>query len=93
MAPYIFTERKDTHIINLAKIARSLSEACDLAFYIAGRGKQCLIVGRKCEEAALVASASTEARCHYVNRIWLGGMLTNWSTTKTRPQKFKDFKK
>jgi small subunit ribosomal protein S2 len=34
MAPYIFTEHKDTHIINLAKIARSLSEACDLVFDI-----------------------------------------------------------
>ena len=93
MAPYIFTERKDTHIINLAKTARSLSEACDLAFDIAGRGKQFLIVGTKYQAADLVASAATEARCHYVNRKWLGGMLTNWSTTETRPQKFKDLKK
>ena len=38
-------------------------------------------------------SAATEARCHYVNRKWLGGMLTNWSTTETRLQKFKDLKK
>ena len=42
MAPYIFTERRDTHIINLAKTARSLSKACDLAFDIAGRGKHLL---------------------------------------------------
>jgi small subunit ribosomal protein S2 len=84
MAPYIFTERKDTHIINLAKTARSLSEACDLLFDIAGRGKQFLIVGTKYQATDLVASAATEGRCHYVNRKWLGGMLTNWSTTETR---------
>lgn len=94
MAPYIFTERKDTHIINLAKTARSLSEACDLLFDIARRGrKQFLIVGTKYQATDLVASAATEGRCHYVNRKWLGGMLTNWSTTETRLQKFKDLKK
>jgi len=93
MAPYIFTERKDTHIINLAKTARSLSEACDLVFDIAGRGKQFLIVGTKYQATDLVASAATEGRCHYVNRKWLGGMLTNWSTTETRLQKFKNLKK
>jgi small subunit ribosomal protein S2 len=69
MAPYIFTERKDTHIINLTKTTRSLSEACDLAFDIACRGKQILIVGMKYQAADLVASVATEARCHYVSGL------------------------
>nr|YP_009668542.1 ribosomal protein S2 [Haplomitrium blumei]QCW59318.1 ribosomal protein S2 [Haplomitrium blumei] len=90
MAPYIFAERKGIHVINLAQTARFLSEACDLVADAAGRGKQFLIVGTKYQATDLVASASSRARCHYVNRKWLGGMLTNWSTTETRLQKFKD---
>ena len=93
MASYIFTERKGIHILNLTQTARFLSEACDLVANASSKGKQFLIVGTKYQAADLVASAATEARCHYVNRKWLGGMLTNWSTTETRPQKFKDLKK
>nr|AEQ37102.1 ribosomal protein S2 [Ginkgo biloba]AEX98409.1 ribosomal protein S2 [Ginkgo biloba] len=93
MSPYISTERRGIHIINLAKTARSLSEACDFVFDAAGKGKQFPIVGTKYQAADLVASAAIGARCHYVNKKRLGGMLTNWSTTETRPQKFKDLKK
>ncbi|KAM0070784.1 putative ribosomal protein S2 [Helianthus debilis subsp. tardiflorus] len=45
------------------------------------RGKQFLIVGTKNKEADSVAWAAIRARCHYVNKKWLGGMLTDWSTT------------
>nr|BAT70083.2 ribosomal protein S2 [Takakia lepidozioides] len=90
MASYIFTERKGIHIINLTQTARFLSEACDLVANAASKGKQFLIVGTEYQAADLVASAAIKARCHYVNRKWLGGMLTNWSTTETRLQRFKD---
>jgi ribosomal protein S2 len=46
-----------------------------------------LIIGTKYQAADLVASAATRARCHYVNKKWLGGMLTNWSTLETHLQK------
>uniref|UniRef100_A0A251SVR4 Small ribosomal subunit protein uS2c n=1 Tax=Helianthus annuus TaxID=4232 RepID=A0A251SVR4_HELAN len=36
--------------------------------------------------------AAIRARCHYVNKKWLGGMLTNWSTTETRLHKFRDLR-
>ena len=45
MAPYISAKRKGTHIINLARTARFLSEACDLVFDAASQGKSFLIVG------------------------------------------------
>ncbi|KAL9293456.1 putative ribosomal protein S2 [Arabidopsis thaliana] len=67
MAPYISTKHKD----------------CDLVFDAASRGKQFLIVGTKNKAADLVSRATIRARFHYVNKKWLGGMLTNWSTTKT----------
>uniref|UniRef100_A0A7N0UYU7 Small ribosomal subunit protein uS2c n=1 Tax=Kalanchoe fedtschenkoi TaxID=63787 RepID=A0A7N0UYU7_KALFE len=39
-----------------------------------------------------VARVAIKARCHYVNKKWLGGMLTNWSTTETRLHKFQDLR-
>ncbi|GJU91887.1 RNA polymerase beta'' subunit [Tanacetum coccineum] len=92
MAPYISAKRKGIHIINLTRTARFLSEACDLVFDAASKGKQFLIVGTKNKEADSVAWAAIRARCHYVNKKWLGGMLTNWSTTETRLHKFRDLR-
>nr|YP_009450079.1 ribosomal protein S2 [Burmannia championii]ANK36276.1 ribosomal protein S2 [Burmannia championii] len=92
MDPYIYAKRKGIHIINLTKTARFLSEACDLVFDAASRGKKFLIVGTKNKTADLVASAAIRARCHCVNKKWLGGMLTNWSTTETRLQRVMDLR-
>nr|YP_010895675.1 ribosomal protein S2 [Chorispora sibirica]YP_010895757.1 ribosomal protein S2 [Chorispora songarica]WJZ19666.1 ribosomal protein S2 [Chorispora sibirica]WJZ19748.1 ribosomal protein S2 [Chorispora songarica] len=92
MAPYISAKRKGRHIINLTITARFLSEACDLVFYAASRGKQFLIVGTRNHAADLVSRAAIRARCHYVNKKWLGGMLTNWSTTEKRLHKFRDLR-
>ncbi|KAJ4968324.1 hypothetical protein NE237_015025 [Protea cynaroides] len=92
MAPYISAKRKGIHITNLTRTSRFLSEACDLVFDAASRGKQFLIVGTKKKAIDLVASAAIRARCHYVNKKWLGGMSTNWSTTETRLHKFRDLR-
>nr|YP_010555817.1 ribosomal protein S2 [Phacellanthus tubiflorus]UYR95048.1 ribosomal protein S2 [Phacellanthus tubiflorus] len=92
MAPYISAKQKGIHITNLIRTARFLSEACNLVFYAASRGKQFLIVGTKKQAADLVARAAIKARCHCVNKKWLGGMLTNWSTTESRLHKFRDLR-
>nr|QXO02688.1 ribosomal protein S2 [Chamaegastrodia inverta] len=92
MAPYISAKRKGIHITNLTLTAHFLSEACNLVFDAASRGKIFLIVGTKNKAADLVASAAIRARSHYINKKWLGGMLTNWSTTETRLQKFRDLR-
>nr|YP_009033860.1 ribosomal protein S2 [Mesotaenium endlicherianum]AHZ11243.1 ribosomal protein S2 [Mesotaenium endlicherianum] len=89
MAPYIFTERKGIHIINLAQTARLLAEACALLTLAAKHKKQFLLVGTRYQAADLVAWGAKRARCHYVNQKWLGGMLTNWATMKTRLQRFR----
>ncbi|EPS73181.1 hypothetical protein M569_01576 [Genlisea aurea] len=92
MAPYISAKRNGIHITNLTRTARFLSEACDLVFEAAHKGKQFLIVGTKTKAADSVARAAVRARCHCVNKKWLGGMLTNWSTTETRLQTFRDLR-
>ncbi|MBA0624563.1 hypothetical protein Godav_009905, partial [Gossypium davidsonii] len=51
-----------------------------------------LIVGIKNKAANLVARVAIRAWCHYVNKKWLGGILTNWPTTKMRLHKFRDLR-
>src|SRR6266487_6476305 len=92
MEPFILAKRKGTHIINLLRTARFLSEACNLVFDAASGGKQFLIVGTKKVAVDSVRRAAIRARCHYVNKKWLGGMLTNWYTTETRLRKFRDLR-
>nr|YP_010454276.1 ribosomal protein S2 [Thesium chinense]QYF09465.1 ribosomal protein S2 [Thesium chinense] len=92
MEPYISGKRKGIHITNLTRTARFLSEACELVFDASSRRKQFLIVGTKNKVADLVSWAAMRARCHYVNKKWLGGMLTNWSTTETRLHKFRNLR-
>nr|QJQ78293.1 ribosomal protein S2 [Glycyrrhizopsis flavescens]QJQ79887.1 ribosomal protein S2 [Glycyrrhizopsis flavescens] len=92
MEPYISAKHKGIHIINITRTARFLSEACDLVFDAASREKQFLFVGTKKKAANLVTRAAKRARCHYVNKKWPGGMLTNWDTTETRLRKFRDLK-
>ena len=94
MEPYISSKRKGIHIINLIRIACFLSEACDLVFDIASRGKQFLIVGtkNKAADSDSVARAAIRARCHYVNKKWLGGMLMNWYTMEMILHKFRDLR-
>jgi small subunit ribosomal protein S2 len=91
ITPYILLKRKykrrGIHITNLAKTARFLSEACDLLFDAASKKKNILIVGtQKLPEkvADSVALAGIRARCHYVNKKWFRGILTNWSITRKR---------
>nr|ATU07247.1 RpoA [Monotropastrum sciaphilum] len=92
MAPYILSKSKDIHIINLIRTARFLSEACDLVFDAASKEKQFLIIGTNKDIADLVLRSAIKARCHYVNKKWFGGMLTNWSTTETILHKFRDLR-
>ena len=66
--PYSSAKRKGIHIINLTTTDRFLSEACDLVFDAANKGKQFLIVGTKKKAADSVSRAAIRARCHYVNK-------------------------
>src|SRR4030043_1190249 len=81
MAPFILGKRKGIYITNLTLTARFLSEVCDLVFDAASRGKQFLIVGTKKTAADSVRRAAIKARCHYVNKKWLGGMSKSWYTS------------
>ena len=84
MAEYIFTERNGIYIIDLQKTVKKLNEAYLFARDIAAEGKDILFVGTKKQAQDSVKEEAINCSMPYVNARWLGGMLTNFRTIRTR---------
>lgn len=84
MFPYIYTERNGIHIIDLVQTAQLLTEACEFIKQASSDGKKVLFLGTKRQAAGIVAQEAQRCDSYYVNQRWLGGMLTNWVTIKSR---------
>lgn len=84
MAPYIFTERNGIYIIDLQKTVKKIDEAYDFLKSIAEEGKDVLFVGTKKQAQEAIQEEAVRSGMHFVNNRWLGGMLTNFRTIKTR---------
>ena len=84
MRPYIFAERNGIHIIDLAQTVKHLESSLDFVRETVARGDQVLFVGTKKQAQEPIAQESTRAGMPYVNKRWLGGMLTNFITIKKR---------
>ena len=84
MAPYIFTERNGIYIIDLQKTVRKVDEAYNFIRDTAMAGKNVLFVGTKKQAQESIESEAKRCNMYYVNNRWLGGMLTNFRTIKTR---------
>src|SRR3954452_11739413 len=84
MKPYIFAERNGIHIIDLAQTVQRLDVALEFVRETVARGDQVLFVGTKKQAQEPVAQEATRANQPYVNKRWLGGMLTNFVTIKKR---------
>ncbi|CDF57935.1 30S ribosomal protein S2 [Thermobrachium celere] len=84
MAEYIFTERNGIYIIDLQKTVKKLEEAYEFVKNAAAEGKEILFVGTKKQAQDSVKEEAIRCNMHYVNERWLGGMLTNFKTIKTR---------
>nr|YP_009511668.1 ribosomal protein S2 [Melanthalia intermedia]AXI97545.1 ribosomal protein S2 [Melanthalia intermedia] len=84
MFPYIYTERNSIHIIDLVQTAQLLTEACAFVKDSAQNGKRFLFLGTKRQAAGVIAEEATRSKSFYVNQRWLGGMLTNWLTIRSR---------
>nr|YP_010903271.1 ribosomal protein S2 [Hypnea cornuta]WCH55724.1 ribosomal protein S2 [Hypnea cornuta] len=89
MFPYIYTERNGIHIIDLVQTAQLLTEAYDFVKNCSHEGKKILFLGTKRQAAGIVAQEALRSNSYYVNQRWLGGMLTNWVTIKSRVQRLK----
>ena len=93
MAPYIYTERNGIYIIDLQKTVKKLEEAYAFVRQLSENGQTLLFVGTK--KQAQEAIKDEAARCgqYYVNARWLGGMMTNFKTMRTRIDRLNQLKK
>ncbi len=92
MARYIFGERNAIYIIDLAKTAESLKKACEFVAETAGKGERLLFVGTKKQAREAIESEATRCGMFYVNRRWLGGILTNFQTIRRSIDRLKEIK-
>jgi small subunit ribosomal protein S2 len=93
MARYIFTERNGIYIIDLQKTVKKVDEAYDFIKSVSEEGKDVLFVGTKKQAQEAIAEEATRSGMHYVNNRWLGGMLTNFKTIKTRIDRLEELQK
>lgn len=90
MAPYIYTSRNGVHIIDLVQTAQLIEQAYRYMKEASASGKHVLFVGTKRQAAAIIAQEAKRCGAFYINQRWLGGMLTNWQTIKTRVERLKE---
>lgn len=93
MSPYIYTARNGVHIIDLVQTAQLMEEAYGFIRDASEKGRKVLFVGTKRQAAGIVAQEAARCGSYYVNQRWLGGMLTNWSTIKTRIDRLKELER
>ena len=93
MAPYIFTERNGIYIIDLQKTVRKVDEAYNFVRDLAMEGKSILFVGTKKQAQDAIKEEAERVGQYYVNARWLGGMLTNFRTMRTRIDRLAQLKK
>jgi len=89
MFPYIYTERNNIHILDLVQTAQLLKRANSYVAKASSEEKTFLFIGTKRQASAVIAQQATSCNSYYVNHRWLGGMLTNWVTLKSRIERLK----
>ena len=93
MAKYIFTERNGIYIIDLQKTVKKLDEAYNYVKEVAAEGGDILFVGTKKQAQESIRDEALRCGMHYVNARWLGGMLTNFRTMRTRIDRLAQLRK
>ena len=89
MKPYIFGDRNNIHIIDLAQTVPMLSRALQVVSDTVARGGRVLFVGTKRQASEIIADAAKRSAQYYVNSRWLGGMMTNWKTISNSIQRLR----
>jgi small subunit ribosomal protein S2 len=87
MAPFIFAKRGNIHIIDVKKTLAGVLVAKKLLAEIVSSGSDVVFVGTKRQAQKAVEAAANRCGMHYVSERWLGGMLTNFRTIRSRLQR------
>jgi small subunit ribosomal protein S2 len=93
MSKYIYTSRNGVHIIDLVQTAKLIDDAYNYVRTSAEQGKKFLFIGTKRQAAGIIAQEASRCGSFFVNQRWLGGMLTNWTTIKTRVERLKELER
>ncbi len=90
MKPYIYGARNGIYVLDLRKTTDLLDKAYDVVRDYAARNKNILFVGTKKQAAEVIAEEAQRAGAYFINRRWLGGMLTNFDTIRSRVNKLRE---
>ena len=93
MATYIYTERNGIYIIDLQKTVKKLEEAYNFVRELGEKGETILFVGTKKQAQEAIKEEASRVGMYWVNARWLGGMLTNFKTMRTRIDRLAQLKK
>jgi len=93
MAEYIYTERNGIYIIDLQKSVGMVDTAYQAVADIVAEGGTILFVGTKKQAQDAIKAEAERCGMFYVNERWLGGMLTNFKTIKSRINRLKDIER
>jgi small subunit ribosomal protein S2 len=90
MKPYIYGKKNGIYIINLQTSIELFKEALSFVTDVVASGKEALIVGTKKQAQSIITDVSEETGMHYVNKRWLGGLLTNFPMVRKSIEKLID---
>lgn len=92
MRQYIYEERNGIHIVDLRKTLRCLEAAYNFVKEKVAQGATVLFVGTKRQAQEIIEEAAKSCGMFYVNQRWVGGMLTNFETIRTRVERLKQLR-
>lgn len=90
MAPYLFGERNKIHIFNLEHSVPAFDDALNFMGKLSAKGGRVLFVGTKRSAREAIASSAAACNMPYVDKRWLGGMMTNFRTVKQSVRRLKE---
>ena len=92
MKPYIFGNRGDIYIIDLKQTLYGLDAAYTFVSNLTRKGGTVLFVGTKKQAQEAIKEEASRVGMYYVNARWLGGMMTNFKTMRTRVDRLNQLK-
>lgn len=90
MKPFIYGARNGIYVLDLRKTTDLLDKAYDVVRDYSARNKNILFVGTKKQATEVIAEEASRAGAYYINRRWLGGLLTNFETIRGRVSKLRE---
>ena len=93
MKPYIFGARNKIHIINLEHSLPMFNDALNYLGSVAARKGKILFVGTKRSASKIVKEEAMRCEQFFVDKRWLGGMLTNYKTIRQSINRLKELEK